>query len=85
MYQMFLDDTMRKPEGHFVAFLKSHVCRGRDLHTHACGKEWAPVHGKGAAPHAMVASYTTPVGDSGSCLPNFHFPSLDDSTLTYSE
>lgn len=77
---MSLDDRIRKPEEQFVAFLESHVCGGRDLHTGACRREWTAVHGKGAA-YAMVASHTTLVCDCGSHLHNLHFPFSDDSIL----
>lgn len=72
---MSLDGTIRKPEEQFVAFLQSHVCRGRDLHTGACRRERTPVRGKGAASH------TTLVCDCGSHLHILRFPFLDDSIL----
>lgn len=80
---MSWDDTIRKAKEQFVAFLKSHVRRGRDLHTGACRRERTPVHGKGAAPHAMGASHTTLACDCGSHLHNLHFPFLDVSILVW--
>ena len=78
---MSWDDTIRKAEEQFVAFLKSHVRRGRDLHTGASRRERTPVRGKGAAPYARGASHTTLACDCGSHLHNLHFPFLDDSIL----